>query len=1755
MEKSSKSAAELVEFVAVHLHDTSQTLELGRACAALHRDPLGLASLPCVDSLALELILAVTRHGQMDRSLFARLPSLALLFGLDDEDDEDVLVHPFVALACDLLLAFPEECETALGVADLLVLAPNGNPCLLGAALRTLTSTTARVEQLVAVGLTGRVVTNLQTWPPSLSVNMANLLVLTLVRSVHVNSRSLLAEFESSDGYSALASTAVWLDKAADNGDKIAFVQVLRRMLFVGGTKQRSAAGIASNPKAFRVLLWVMAEVRSDALTAACWHLVEEIVQTSYVQLQEIEPFRLMVEHFDALSLDHRLLILRTLRHTLKSSNLLLTELRAIVGMVQSTCPSTVLLVCDFFRSLLSDKVVHSRTLLPSNIVHVLLQMLVPGEQLPCASVLAMSSSEQQLCLSVRSEQDLERQRAVSDPVSVVLECILRRVLALIWELIASDLDAFAAFQQEGGTKRLVSLASTSMPLRPDVFIVLVGVVSCDPSALRVELIPKLVEMLRDAGGTASVDSSSLTLRTQVLDTLTSIFDVDPDSRVLFREQGGFTWILAVLAGIGSAIKEQPEQELDRPFQFVVRLLDMLSACLTNCPSNQDHLRNVVGISTLSDVLLSTGFFGNNRFLYQLVQSLLRVAVETSWPPQQPDHVVIMRNPEIVYVVVVLMVHHQRIIDGVVLERVFAELNLLVERSTELHLLCSKRLLGILLSHYVARLGELADPVQRQLLSLVQRLASYHMSPGEVKQLLQIMPSLSPRVFSDVCQVLSSNQVRPKESLCFSWNSSAFLDFGPLPAVEWPFSAGFSVSFWIRIAGRRSTGDASIHVVSFSPGSPAHPFFLAVTVSDDGRVCLWSSTTESFVFSTGDPLALSQWNHVVVSHAPANSQQRKKRQIGLCRLHVNGVLRGVGSLAYGPIFSGSDLQVHARFGDQNPGSSLWFLGQLAVFRDVVLDESALALCKLGPSSLSFSDVKLHIWALLTSTGFLVYPTQQSGNAASSSSTVASPAKLAGATDVVLASPVAQFAVRSLSVVVRPHAPLCLSLASVGGVGALLHLVRCTCLNDSSVALASALWLLGSVLVSNPSNMLDMVRCNGWDVLRFMLGTAPCACEKNVLEAVRRLPNPAPFLDWQVWHRGSGPFQVLYFETLAMDAEVLQLSPVDLLALFDVFETSPPSPLAEAVPVLFRSVLEPLMPVSDSTVRALTDFVLVLNDRPESGGVGAPAACSVHAARPLHQQASVRPSMSPQSLRKRHAGGGAAASTELAWRVFQSRRAAQQCCLQRLVEIAREKPSLVLQQLPEQFLVFLMKDLPIDPCFQLLRLHQPLSGNSWKLLLACAVQMGASETSVSVLLEMMTGSSDSFSLTKGSIVQMQALLVLLRSLAGCFVSPTLARSTVQRLHDAFLHNAVIRKQILSTPAVSSDLCRLIASAVLHSEAADDDYERLTISSCSFLREILLRLILELPNDSAVLLNSVRDLAMAPAKQGPHFDLAPPLVGIVLGHVLGGLVEVFCQDKAMPMPSLVLFSTLVVESWTVFRNFALVSVDNPSWDERMLVGLLRLATRIVDDKNGGPFLSCVGRCCAHMISSKSESVRKLVVRVLLANFPVLALLCGLPDARIRLIGAIGAVENISPDLMRLLREGLQVSVEEAKRVAKEMDEAEDQEWAAKWIADLQKFQELQSSLANTPQKSEVSLAASNMPAALMERQLVLQKPVMVSVQQRALQEARALESWKKLEKSLTHERGTWPTIEVRGRVCDVCDVCVFFWFLLMGIRNLM
>ena len=1724
-----------------------------------------------------------------------------------DSETRDRPGHPLLLVACDFLLLHQSECEALLVSKSLL---HPFHVSVIGCAIRCMTSSLARIESLSSLRILSKMFRELRSGIPQMCVDLALCITIAVGRSVEMGSQEMLNEFDACDGYSQLAGTAVWLDKELVNDDPsetIRFVTVLERLLYIGS----EVAGQVGNPKAFRVLLWVVGEVRCPAMISACWDLIGKVLEASYPQLQEVEPFRLLFESFDVISLAQRKVVLKTLRQCLLSSNLFVSELTAFVSVIQSSSPSSMLIVCDFLRSLLADKIIHAHLLLPVRLTATLLQLVVPSHQLPCASILAMSPGELQLCSAIRvggdwideSEEALEESysvntSALSAQVATILECISRRVLALLWELVAHDSVSFGEFLNQGGLKRLLSLASESVALRPDVFVILVGLLANDPS-LRKDVVPNLMEMLRDAGGTASIDPTLLHLRTQVLDTMTSIFEIDPDSRVLFREQGGFTWVFAVLSGVGRALQEQPALERDAPFKFVVRLFDMLAACLLGCPSNQAHLRNVVGISTLSDVLLSTGFFGNNHFTGKLVHALIKVAVEGVWPVSESSTTsIVLRNPEIIYATVAIIAHHGNALEANVVLSALQELRRLVNRCNELHLLASKPIVAILLSRYGEKLPLLNQAMQQVIVDLICRLASHHANLALVKQFFQTLVPLAAHapIFEQLCNRIVSSSIRPKSSMCFPWNSPAFMDFAIVaPGAEWPPQQGFSLAFWIRIADVRPAGDSSVHICTFSPplNKKAHNY-ISLTVNDEGRLCLWSSTSDCHIFEPSLSDDKSSWHHVVVSHAPSGGAlaSKKKRVSGICKLILNGMPQALGALDYGPSGksgggsgTGVDSEtavVNMRFGNQSPGSSLWFLENFLVLRGALPDAQLLEMYwgqSGGPNVDYFADsiFASKRWLLLSTNVSRVCLTVYTFFKDEAMVSFLAPTMIPPAT--------------SQNVSIRRHAPMSLALAMVGGVTSVLHVIR-VCIDHSTVSLAAAIRMLGRILRVSKTNVDDFERSEGWAILaKILLRASPeIACTHPMLEAIweltghhyadgRPLSKNALLhivLDWRIWCRGTESFQREYcivFSGVVSSVSGFQLELLKgqqviekILALFDIVDESEAGlaapPLASVVDLIFDGIVEPLMThSSEENIGMLADFVLAEYDC----AYLPPVKCELHKGGPSGRGGrtgdewsgsdsasgaslqvtpqKVMPSLSPKSIRKRPTldGSSTAQDVDAAMAAQESRRLAQGRCLQKLLGIVQESHLLedvgrVEAHLPESFLVYLFRELPRpDLVLNILHMYGSMSEESWRHLAAAVVRMpSVDKRFIGVLFDILPqisneGTSSVFSLRFCNSLHEPALHILLQSLTGCFVDMSLARVAIQKLHDAFLHNDAVRLQITSTV----ELCQIAVSAVVHATAAHDgggngDVRPFTLDNCEddcvrlvrdvtlFLKEVILE------NLSVVtLLRVIKELVMVRGKLVSRLSFAH-----VIGHLLTAVLESVAHDVGVVIGELVRYGSIVAEAWTVYRAFLEDADANDRampWDEQILSQLVRLAPRIGEHAQGYHFLTCVGRLCLQMMASSSPSA-DLVLAQLSVSPLVVRILCGLPDIRTGMLKSLAVSPDRRHDRVKKILTAINVASEEVLDfISHGISFEADVDWAREWVKNL-----MENDFGAVVKRDPFPA----MPSQLMERQLRLRKPVMVRRQSFSLRDAKAVRKWKYLERSLTHERGVWNAMVLKG-----------------------
>lgn len=1703
-----------------------------------------------------------------------------------------------------------------------------------------MTSSSALVEQLASLRAVSRILQMLTQFDARACVALTNLVVLTLTRSVSV-SRAVLEEFETCDGYSLLASAAVWMDQNSDAPLllRTKFVRILSRLFFLGAAQERQGNNVVTNPIAFRMLLWVMTKIKDPQVVFFCWTLLEDAISSSYPELQEIEPFRLVFEQFDFLPLSERQNVLKTLRATFRSSNLLLPELRAMIALFQTALPSSVLLVCDFLRSLLADSILHPLALLPARIIPNLLRMLVSPHELPFASTLPMAEKELQACLSLRgideepvdgeemededdddededanADEDMvavvqKKNLSIASPntrrrVSIVSECLLRRVLALLWELIRIEPMAFLEFQQEGGIRKLLDLSSRCAKLRTDLFLVLIGTFSCD-FTVRQEIVPALMEILRSAGGTASVGAKVLRKRGQILSTLTVIFERDPESRVLFRQHGGFTWILSTLAGLGRALQEAPAAEWAEPVKFAARLLEILASSLSNCPSNQEYLQREIGISTLNDVLLSTRFFTKDAFVLPLVRSLIKVSVEGPWPPVGSAPVV-LRYPEMLHVVVLLLLQHFFVLTNQVVVAAFQELCTLVQSCLELYSLSSKRTVHTILSFLLKPeiLILLKDPQTApefsNMIELVVLLGSFNLMLPQVKQLFQLLLVVAPTLLDQICRVGMSSP-RPRESLCFPWNSSSFVDFGPITTTEWPFAAGYSISFWINLAGARSGGDESIHVCAFIPpviadmnsssGSTTHHYH-AVTVSE-GHVSIWSSTSDCFVFSNVT-LSPMQWHHVLLMHVPQKASDRKKRQNGQVKLVLDGVLRGSGQLAFGPSHFASPLSV--RFGDQLASSSLWFLGNFMIFRGTLQDDEAASLfaagCSFAGAFLSKSNK--HMRQLHERRWLFFYPYRLA-----CSIYALSEEQLDDAAERQMPQVFSPVLIQSAAV--RHHAPLGLSLSSVCGVTSILYVIFSRIDHVESVANLITLLAHQSSKTHYPRNFEAMSRAHGWNVLAKILLVRRSLCHPRVLLAAweccglrqengrlkgGKLEKDEPLqflvLDWRLWCRGDSKFQKFYFETLFYilsehdesehNARIFGSLCEDLLACFDVSQDSPSvPPPSSLVPLVFRcfDLAWECAESNYDVLRLMADFLLLPLDVELPVSLVQPFHCPVHSSEFLTPRA--RPSMSPQSLRKQRSArdlntslDGSFSHPSAYYSLFISRLDAAEECLARLLSVAEKEAVRVMEVLPASFVVSLIRLFP-RPTFRekavaLLTWYSSigeLDGTSWNLLSAVAAKCPPTNAAMVSLVQLTLGKTQFEESDVAKLLHAHppgqpyknpaGIVVLLRALSACGTDLAQGRRVIIGFHDSFLHSSSLQKQMIEAK-VPIELCRLLASCSAHLQQSREESIATFVQDClAFLKALVMFEVLDPTrgNVYSTFLGPVKELWDA---CNANSGVSMSSILALHGEIVCSILEFFSESagKAAPLDQMSRTCSLVLESWVAKRDELAASVE--TWDHRILRASLKVGTLLTANLGqAAQFLSSLERCILiELRNSSSRDIKFQVVQEVASFGSLLGALCqnsasGGAALFVAVAEVAGEEETIwivlgmLARIMKLDANGEQLSAASIGRVIEDfqlrvkssVQVETDKKWKSQWMQDLQQLNAVNSGAVSTP-AAKTSLNSDGLKATgLMERQLELQKPIMTRLQKWSIMDSKALRSWKRIVRGLTHERGVWPS----------------------------
>lgn len=112
------------------------------------------------------------------------------------------------------------------------------------------------------------------------------------------------------------------------------------------------------------------------------------------------------------------------------------------------------------------------------------------------------------------------------------------------------------------------------------------------------------------------------------------IFLRNENSKNVFRQSGGFIWILSVLGGTANFGKSPPLNansskpiNSDDIFKFLSSLLYTLSRALSNNSENQRYFRKDIQFSTLATSLLEYSYFIEGSRIVELCDSLLNTAL------------------------------------------------------------------------------------------------------------------------------------------------------------------------------------------------------------------------------------------------------------------------------------------------------------------------------------------------------------------------------------------------------------------------------------------------------------------------------------------------------------------------------------------------------------------------------------------------------------------------------------------------------------------------------------------------------------------------------------------------------------------------------------------------------------------------------------------------------------------------------------------------------------------------------------------------------------------------------------------------------------------------------------------------------------------------------------------------------------------------------------------------------------------------
>eukprot|EP01114_Cavostelium_apophysatum_P014246 TRINITY_DN3646_c0_g1_i2.p1 TRINITY_DN3646_c0_g1~~TRINITY_DN3646_c0_g1_i2.p1 ORF type:complete len:2996 (+),score=922.89 TRINITY_DN3646_c0_g1_i2:247-9234(+) len=897
-----------------------------------------------------------------------------------------------------------------------------------------------------------------------ISLELCQLMVFTVKRSSRI-SLLLFDEFQLFEGYSVLANNLVSIAKSGTREERVQLISTICHLLFIGNhdisahsQKQSVTSSFAEprqigvqNIESFKILLTAFENTENNSdVKAELLYTIRAIFQlNSKAQassgriglsasssappspLSNLESFKVFFLQFDSLSMSNKSLILTMMDEVLARRELLPQELKSYCCLLQGKRPSTLILVIKhMIRSIIGDYITRDQ-LRRAGLIPILTEYLTDPHDLPCEQFLKTDSDELKLSQALQREeshtnqlsQQVTAQQIDRTPKDENSKSILYGILALILDLcrvvLNGNVENQTLFRENNGIKRLQNLLADDALRTPSLQVI--SILAIADVNLEWSIIPSLITtLLQASGGTASLDSSMLHMRKDILATLCYIFAHNDNSKNAFRTGGGFIWTVSVLAGIDKCMEAQKAELSDdgdsvaeddvalslEVFSFLKTLLLTLGVVLTNNSVNQAYFRDDIHFSSLSDTLKSCYFIEGQRAV-ELCDSLLNMGVKGTWPPSCPKHPSLVRlsppwearpspavpsskhssmthsknlvsnclgcresltieNPEIFKLIVQLL--------GDIAKKKNSEsqstfyisvikgLSFLADvMPSNQEQLSSIGLMGAIVDHFRELLLR-PNSLQPALMGLIHKIAWYNLSLFELRKYLELLrvPNYPLSVLDTLIEMSKRRNI-PTYFANYSKSALSYVDIPSLGERIWPPPKGFAMSFWINVLSYPTEAEDKMDICIFSFDSGHKSSTLDCYLTSSGVFRIQVAPGEYFAF--GDyQLKACKWHHIVITQSAPRAANKKSTAM----LYVNGILQQQGNV--NPTKS-VPSRLSARFGQpiHAPTPSLftasWQLGNVFFFEDLASENDVFLLYNIGPNYAGGFDVDSGIFQI------------------------------------------------------------------------------------------------------------------------------------------------------------------------------------------------------------------------------------------------------------------------------------------------------------------------------------------------------------------------------------------------------------------------------------------------------------------------------------------------------------------------------------------------------------------------------------------------------------------------------------------------------------------------------------------------------------------------------------------------------------------------------------------------------------------------